>query len=72
VRHAQTRPSPIALSLETGLPVAFVRKARKDYGACLIAEDAGQRDLRCVATLSYIVELLVGSGGARQGGGRGG
>jgi len=33
-------PIATALSLETGLPVCFVRKARKDYGTCLVAEGA--------------------------------
>lgn len=33
-------PIATALSLETGLPVCFVRKRRKDYGTCQIAEGA--------------------------------
>lgn len=31
-------PIATALSLETGLPCAFVRKEAKDYGTCLFAE----------------------------------
>jgi orotate phosphoribosyltransferase len=31
-------PVATALSLETGLPVVFVRKAAKDYGTCKLAE----------------------------------
>ncbi len=31
-------PIATALSLETGLPVVFVRKAAKDYGTCQFAE----------------------------------
>ena len=33
-------PIATALSLETGLPCAFVRKEAKDYGTCLFAEGA--------------------------------
>jgi orotate phosphoribosyltransferase len=52
-------PIATALSLETGLPVAFVRKARKDYGTCLIAEGAVVRDKRVT-----IVEDVITTGGA--------
>jgi len=31
-------PIATALSLETGLPVAFIRKEAKDYGTCKFAE----------------------------------
>jgi orotate phosphoribosyltransferase len=33
-------PIATALSLLTGIPVAFVRKKAKDYGTCLLAEGA--------------------------------
>jgi len=52
-------PVATALSLETGLPVAFVRKARKDYGTCLIAEGAALRGKRVT-----IVEDVITTGGA--------
>jgi orotate phosphoribosyltransferase len=51
-------PIATALSLQTGLPLAFVRKQAKDYGTCRLAEGAavaGQRVL--------IVEDVVTSGG---------
>lgn len=52
-------PIATALSLETGLPVAFVRKERKDYGTCLIAEGAALKDKRVL-----IVEDVITTGGA--------
>jgi orotate phosphoribosyltransferase len=52
-------PIATALSFETGLPVAFVRKARKDYGTCLIAEGAVVRD-----KVVTIVEDVITTGGA--------
>jgi orotate phosphoribosyltransferase len=51
-------PIATALSLETGLPVAFVRKAAKAYGTCRIAEGA-EVDGRQV----LVVEDVVTSGG---------
>ena len=39
-------PIATALSFETGLPTAFVRKERKTYGTCLIAEGAALRGKR--------------------------
>jgi orotate phosphoribosyltransferase len=52
-------PIATALSFETGLPVAFVRKERKTYGTCLIAEGASVRDKRVC-----IVEDVITTGGA--------
>ncbi|HVZ31627.1 MAG TPA: orotate phosphoribosyltransferase [Polyangiaceae bacterium] len=52
-------PIATALSFETGLPVAFVRKQRKSYGTCLIAEGAEVRDKRVC-----IVEDVITTGGA--------
>lgn len=52
-------PIATALSFETGLPVAFVRKQRKSYGTCLIAEGAAVRDRRVC-----IVEDVITTGGA--------
>jgi orotate phosphoribosyltransferase len=47
-----------ALSLETGLPAAFVRKVAKQYGTARLAEgaDVGDRDV-------LVVEDVVTSGG---------
>ncbi len=52
-------PVATALSLETGLPVAFVRKERKTYGTCLIAEGAELASKRVC-----IVEDVITTGGA--------
>jgi orotate phosphoribosyltransferase len=52
-------PIATALALETGLPAAFVRKERKTYGTCLIAEGAALRDKRVC-----IVEDVITTGGA--------
>jgi orotate phosphoribosyltransferase len=52
-------PIATALSFETGLPVAFVRKERKSYGTCLIAEGALVKDRRVC-----IVEDVITTGGA--------
>lgn len=52
-------PIATALSFETGLPAAFVRKERKTYGTCLIAEGASV-DGRSVC----IVEDVITTGGA--------
>lgn len=52
-------PVATALAFETGLPVAFVRKARKSYGTCLIAEGAAVRGRRVC-----IVEDVITTGGA--------
>src|SRR5690606_15577976 len=52
-------PIATALSFETGLPVAFVRKERKSYGTCLIAEGAQLSGKRVC-----IVEDVITTGGA--------
>ena len=52
-------PIATALSFETGLPVAFVRKERKSYGTCLIAEGAALKGKRVC-----IVEDVITTGGA--------
>jgi orotate phosphoribosyltransferase len=52
-------PIATALSFELGLPVAFVRKERKTYGTCLIAEGAKLRDKKVC-----IVEDVITTGGA--------
>jgi len=51
-------PLATALSLETGLPAAFVRKAAKDYGTCQLAEGAAVDGRQVV-----VVEDVVTSGG---------
>lgn len=52
-------PIATALSFETGLPMAFVRKERKSYGTCLIAEGSALRGKRVC-----IVEDVITTGGA--------
>lgn len=51
-------PIATALSLETGLPAAFVRKAAKSYGTCRIAEGAEIEGRQVL-----VVEDVVTSGG---------
>ncbi len=51
-------PLAVALSFETGLPAAFVRKGRKEYGTCRIAEGAEVRGKRVC-----IVEDVITTGG---------
>lgn len=51
-------PLATALSLRTGLPVAFVRKAAKSYGTCKLAEGADVKGKRVL-----IIEDVVTSGG---------
>jgi orotate phosphoribosyltransferase len=51
-------PLATALALKTGLPVAFVRKAAKDYGTCQIVEGQDLSD-RYVC----VVEDVVSTGG---------
>lgn len=51
-------PVATALSLETGLPVCFVRKAAKDYGTCLFAEGADIKNKNVC-----IIEDVITSGG---------
>jgi orotate phosphoribosyltransferase len=51
-------PIATALSLETGVPVVFVRKAAKTYGTCRLAEGAEVQGRRVL-----VVEDVVTSGG---------
>lgn len=51
-------PIATALSLETGLPAAFVRKEAKPYGTCKTAEGASVADRR-----TLIIEDVVTTGG---------
>ncbi len=51
-------PVATALSLETGLPVCFVRKTAKDYGTCLFAEGADIKNKKVC-----IIEDVITSGG---------
>lgn len=52
-------PIATALSLETGLPCAFVRKERKTYGTCQIAEGVTLTGKRVC-----IIEDVITTGGA--------
>jgi orotate phosphoribosyltransferase len=52
-------PVATALSLETGLPLLFVRKKAKDYGTCKIAEGGPFKGRRVT-----VVEDVVTTGGA--------
>ena len=51
-------PVATALSLETSLPVCFVRKTAKDYGTCLFAEGADIKNKKVC-----IIEDVITSGG---------
>ncbi len=51
-------PIATALSLETGLPVVFVRKEAKEYGTCQFAEGLDIKDKRVC-----IIEDVVTTGG---------
>ncbi|XEC96641.1 orotate phosphoribosyltransferase [Paenibacillus tarimensis] len=51
-------PVATALSLESGIPAAFVRKKAKDYGTCKLAEGTDIRGKRTV-----IIEDVVTTGG---------
>jgi orotate phosphoribosyltransferase len=52
-------PIATALSLQTGIPLVFVRKKAKTYGTCKLAEGAEVKNQRIL-----IVEDVVTSGGA--------
>ena len=52
-------PIATAMSLETGLPAAFVRKEAKTYGTCNLAEGAQIEGQHLV-----IIEDVVSTGGA--------
>ena len=51
-------PIATALSLETGIPAVFVRKAAKEYGTCLFAEGAPIAGRKLC-----VIEDVVTSGG---------
>lgn len=51
-------PIATALSLVTGLPVTFVRKAAKDYGTCQFAEGADIKNKKVC-----LIEDVITSGG---------
>lgn len=51
-------PVATALSLQTGLPVTFVRKKAKDYGTCRFAEGVDIRDRRLC-----VIEDVITTGG---------
>ncbi|WP_375429573.1 orotate phosphoribosyltransferase [uncultured Sphingomonas sp.] len=52
-------PIATAMSLATGLPVAFVRKKAKEYGTCLAVEGLGVKGKRVV-----LIEDVITTGGA--------
>ena len=52
-------PLATAISLQTGLPAAFVRKKAKDYGTCKLAEGTDTNGKRVL-----IIEDVVTTGGA--------
>lgn len=51
-------PLAVALSLETGLPVVFVRKKAKDYGTCQIVEGLGVSERNVC-----VIEDVITTGG---------
>lgn len=51
-------PIATALSLETGIPAAFVRKEAKDYGTCRLAEGTEIKDKKVL-----VVEDVITTGG---------
>lgn len=51
-------PVATALSLETGIPVSFIRKKAKDYGTCLFAEGIHIENKKVC-----IIEDVITSGG---------
>lgn len=51
-------PIATALSLETGIPAAFVRKSAKQYGTCRLAEGAETKGKRIC-----LVEDVITTGG---------
>jgi len=52
-------PIVTAMSLETGIPAAFVRKKAKDYGTCLAVEGSEVSGKRVV-----LIEDVITTGGA--------
>lgn len=55
-------PIATAMSLESGLPVVFVRKKAKDYGTCQAVEGTQVRGRRTV-----LIEDVITTGGAVSG-----
>lgn len=51
-------PIATALSLQTGIPVVFVRKKAKDYGTCLFAEGLDIKDKNVC-----VIEDVITTGG---------
>lgn len=51
-------PIATAISLETGIPMAMVRKKAKDYGTCLVAEGAEIKNKKVC-----IIEDVITTGG---------
>lgn len=51
-------PIATALSLETGIPCAFIRKEAKEYGTCLFAEGADIKDRQVC-----VIEDVITTGG---------
>jgi orotate phosphoribosyltransferase len=51
-------PIATALSLETGIPVVFIRKKAKDYGTCLFAEG-----IDIVGKKLCVIEDVITTGG---------
>ncbi len=51
-------PIATALSLKTGIPVAFVRKEAKEYGTCQVVEGLGLQDKHVC-----VIEDVVTTGG---------
>lgn len=64
-------PIATALSLETGLPCVFVRKAAKDYGTCLFAEGLEIKGKRLCVIEDVITtggQVVISSNDLRGGG----
>lgn len=51
-------PIATALSLQTGLPVAFIRKSAKEYGTCQVAEGSNIRGKNVL-----VIEDVITTGG---------
>ena len=51
-------PIATALSLETGIPCAFIRKKAKEYGTCLFAEGTDVKNKKVL-----VIEDVITTGG---------